>query len=66
LQTADALQYLERQEPGPLGREAGYLRQEINGYANAIETDPSDALQRIGDWQDRIRPWAESDRGRGF
>jgi hypothetical protein len=51
---AEALAYFERQELGQKGRDAGFARQEIEDYANEIETDHSEALSRIKDWLDWI------------
>lgn len=57
LTTAEALAFVEQRDPGPIGRDAGYTRQEIKNYTNDIETDPSTALDRVDAWLYRIRQW---------
>jgi hypothetical protein len=57
LATADALAYFEEQQLGQRGSDAGWVRQEIEDYADGIETDHSDALDRITAWLDQIRGW---------
>ena len=57
LTAAEALAYFEEEEPGPNGRDAGYLRQEIKNYANDVQTDHHDAVIRIDAWISRLKQW---------
>jgi hypothetical protein len=57
LTAAEALAYFEDEEPGPLGRDAGYLRQSIMNYSNDVETDHQDAVIRFDDWIQQIQQW---------